>query len=329
MKKAFASLALLLVCLLFASCAAQPEAGEDPVGRRRPESSFSSEAAAEPVSEPSLSAEKTEPEAEPEPTPAPFRSIEPMDRELVCLRDAAPEFFVDLRYAGTNNFTGQAIYDFSDAWLRYGTVKKLLAAQESLSREGFGLLIWDAYRPVSAQYALWAAVPDPVYVADPTRGHSLHANGGTVDLTLVYADGTQPEMPTDFDDFSALADRNYGDVSDAAAANAAALENALYAAGFSGYSAEWWHFSDRTSYPFDDLEAIPFSMDRSLTYTVAPESGVDLYAAPSSRSEVLERLPQGTAVRIVGWIDEYCRIETKTGQGYLRPESLVPLNNRS
>lgn len=62
------------------------------------------------------------------------------------------------------------------------------------------------------------------------------------------SDGTQITMPSGFDDFSALADRDYSDVSGEAAENAQILEDAMSSHGFNGYSAEWWHYSDSTSY---------------------------------------------------------------------------------
>ena len=192
------------------------------------------------------------PETDPSPTPAP----EPDDAELVRVKDYLPEVFVDLKYASDDNFTGRRIYDFDEAWLRYGTVKKLAAASEHLAAEGYAIMIWDAFRPVSAQFALWEAVPDPVYVADPDSGGSSHSRGGTVDVTLVYPDGSPVEMPTGFDDFSALADRDYSDAPEAARGHALILERAMEAAGFSGYFAEWWHYSDSGDWPADDLAEV-------------------------------------------------------------------------
>lgn len=95
-------------------------------------------------------------------------------------------------------------------------------------------------------------------MANPEKGFSSHSRGNTVDVTLVTADGQPMEMPTDFDDFTALADRDYSDVGDTAAANARLLESAMTAAGFRPYSAEWWHYSDTQSYPVDE-QFIPLS----------------------------------------------------------------------
>ena len=184
----------------------------------------------------------------PAPTPTPQPTPEPADDELVTVMDYIPTMFVDLRYATSNNFTGQVIYDFTEARLRYGTVKKLARVQETLLKQGYSLKIWDAFRPVSAQYRLWEVCPNGAYVANPNTGYSKHSRGNTIDLTLVRADGTEIPMPSGFDEFSALADRDYSDVSAAARDNARLLEAAMQAEGFVGYSAEWWHYSDSTVY---------------------------------------------------------------------------------
>ena len=200
-----------------------------------------------PAESPSVS---VTPEAPPEAEPAPLP--EPAPEELVAVTDYIPGIYTDLRYASDNNFTHQVIYSFSDVYLRYGTVQKLASAQESLETAGYSLLIWDAFRPVSAQFKLWEICPDPAYVANPEKGHSSHSRGNTVDITLVTLDGEPVEMPTDFDDFTAMADRDYSDVGEEAAANARLLEDAMTAAGFKPYSAEWWHYSDTTSYPVEE-----------------------------------------------------------------------------
>lgn len=68
-------------------------------------------------------------------------SPEPADEEFVRVRDYIPDIVVDLHYATENNFTGQRIYDFTEAWLRYGTVKKLMLVQEELKQSGLYLKI--------------------------------------------------------------------------------------------------------------------------------------------------------------------------------------------
>ncbi len=184
------------------------------------------------------------------PDPEPEQEPEPAEDMLVDICTYIPGVYAELRYATKNNFTGQVIYDFTQPQLRYGTVKKLSQAQEILAEQGMALNIWDAYRPVSAQFRLWEVCPDPQYVADPTKGYSGHSRGNTVDVTLVTADGLPVPMPTDFDDFTAIADRDYSDVSDTEARdNVRLLEETMVSCGFRPYSAEWWHFTDTTDYP--------------------------------------------------------------------------------
>lgn len=168
--------------------------------------------------------------------------------EFVRVQDYIPSLFVDLKYATTDNFTGKIIYDFTDAYLRYGTVKKLMCVQELLEDSGYSLKIWDAYRPVSAQFVLWDTCPDSAYVANPNKGYSSHSKGNTVDVTIVEADGTEVEMPTGFDDFSKLADRDYSDCTQESRINATFLQDLMIANGFEGYSEEWWHYTDVESY---------------------------------------------------------------------------------
>jgi D-alanyl-D-alanine dipeptidase len=179
----------------------------------------------------------------------------PSDADFVRILDYIPTIYVDLKYATDDNFTGQVIYDFNDAYLRYGTVKKLAEVQDALAEQGFSLKIWDAFRPVEAQFKLWEAYPDPNFVADPTKGHSSHSKGNTVDVTLVLHDGTEIQMPSAFDDFTDIADRDYSDADTEAAANALILENNMLDCGFSAYSQEWWHFSDTTPYPVEETFA--------------------------------------------------------------------------
>ena len=226
-----------MAALLLSGCGTSTEPVTPPLPAEPPAVSATPEAPAE-----------AKPLPEPEPAPVP----EPAPADLVAVVDYIPGIYTELRYASDNNFTGQAIYDFSDAYLRYGTVQKLASAQESLETAGYSLLIWDAFRPVSAQFKLWEICPDPAYVANPEKGYSSHSRGSTVDITLVTLDGDPVEMPTDFDDFTAMADRDYSDVSDEAAANAGLLEEAMTAAGFKPYSAEWWHYSDTEPYPVEE-----------------------------------------------------------------------------
>lgn len=187
------------------------------------------------------------------PTGATAEPPEPDDMELVRVADFIPGIRQSLAYATEDNFTGQQIYDFADAYLRYGTVKKLKLVCDELAQQGLGILIWDGFRPLAAQERLWEICPDPTYVSHPVTGSRSHCRGSAVDLTLVnLKTGEQLTMPTGFDDFSKLADRDYSDCSQEAADHARMLENVMKKYGFKPYSAEWWHFSDTDEYPVDE-----------------------------------------------------------------------------
>lgn len=180
---------------------------------------------------------------------------EPEDDEYVLVKKYIPDIYVELRYATENNFTGVKIYDFTEAYLRYGTVKKLAQVQKELKQQGYSLKIWDAYRPFEAQQKLWEVYPDPNYVANPANGMKKHNLGGTVDITMVAADGSIIPMPTEFDDFSLKADRNYSDIEDEEAVkNVMILQNAMENNGFTGYQGEWWDYSDTVEYEAVDFE---------------------------------------------------------------------------
>lgn len=180
---------------------------------------------------------------------------EPEDDEYVLVKKYIPDIYVELMYATDNNFTGVRIYDFTDAYLRYGTVKKLANVQKELKEQGYSLKIWDAYRPFEAQQKLWEVYPDPNYVANPANGMKKHNLGGTVDITMVAADGTVISMPTEFDDFSLKADRNYSDIdNEEAVNNVMILQNAMENNGFTGYQGEWWDYSDMVEYEAVDFE---------------------------------------------------------------------------
>lgn len=179
---------------------------------------------------------------------------EPEDDEYVLVKKYIPDIYVELRYATENNFTGVKIYDFTEAYLRYGTVKKLAQVQKELKQQGYSLKIWDAYRPFEAQQKLWEVYPDPNYVANPANGMRRHNLGGTVDITMVAADGSIIPMPSEFDDFSLKADRNYSDIdNEEAVNNVMILQKAMENNGFTGYQGEWWDYSDT-----DEYEAVNF-----------------------------------------------------------------------
>lgn len=175
--------------------------------------------------------------------------------DLVDVQKFVPDVVLDIRYATTNNFTGQRLYPFAQCYLRRATAEKLAAAQAELKPLGYGLKIYDGYRPLSVQRKMWEVFPQPGYVADPKKG-SRHNRGAAVDVTLIrLADGGELPMPTPYDDFTRRAHRDFMELPADVIQNRELLERVLTKHGFVGLATEWWHFDDRDwrDYPLLDI----------------------------------------------------------------------------
>ena len=256
------------------------------------------------------------PETEP-----PIIQPEPADEDFVNVKRYIPDVWVSLAYATEENFVGRKIYDFETCWLRYGTVKKLMTVQEQLREKGMTLLIWDGFRPVSAQFALWEACPDPTYVANPNKSFSSHSRGNTVDVTVVWADGREVEMPTGFDDFSPLADRDYRDCTPNAAENATYLEQLMEEAGFKPYEGEWWHFVDATRYPVEEN----FRPMAEAQYLADCQEFISLRTKPDTAADVITRIPAGEKILLVGHWGNFALVAYGNLTGFVLENYICPV----
>lgn len=262
--------------------------------------------------------EAHDPWKEPYETPSDFYPTvgvlrNPQSTDMVDVRMFLPEVFVDLRYAGKENFTGQKIYGFEDAYLRFGTVMKLKKVCDTLKEQGLYLKIWDAFRPESAQHTLWAVCPDPDYVANPKHGFSSHTRGNTVDVTLVDEMGRELEMPSEFDDFSDAANRDFSDCTEEARNNAEILRKVMEDNGFKGYWAEWWHFSDRIQY---DPETV-FDPNRIAIWYPKCQEFISLREKASGYSEVITKIYVGTPFTVLGFDGQFAMAEAEGYRGYV------------
>lgn len=247
---------------------------------------------------------------------------EPNDEDFVKVKAYIPDIVVDLRYSTENNFTNQKIYDFTDVWLRYGTVKKLILVQEELKQSGLYLKIWDGFRPPSAQFKLWDVCPDPTYVSNPNNGFSSHSRGNTVDITLVNADGAELVMPTGFDDFSKLADRDYSDCNEEAANNAMLLEQIMKKYGFRPYSGEWWHFTDTQSYSVEQtFEPVAVAL-----YYADCNEYISLRTKPNTTAEVITKILVGEQFQVVAKCGDFALIEYQDLYGYVLYSYIQPIH---
>jgi D-alanyl-D-alanine dipeptidase len=164
---------------------------------------------------------------------------------LVDVLSVVPDAFIDLRYATPNNFVGQQLYPTGARCLIHqDMVPGIVTAADILRKNGEVLVFWDCYRPHDVQVRMFAAVPNPNWVARPSEYARSHESGRSVDVTLADGHyGRLVDMGTDFDDFSrrANADATEG-VTAAQQANRARLRDAMKAGGLTVYSGEWWHF---------------------------------------------------------------------------------------
>ncbi len=176
----------------------------------------------------------------------PSRSIEMAKKfDLVDVRAEIPDVAIDLRYATPNNVAGHAIYpQRMPCLLRIETAEKLKKAQTVLRAQGYGLRIWDAYRPPEVQETLHKHGGSTGMFLSPKTGWSRHCGGIAIDLTLVDSHGREQRMPTYFDQDFAHASHHYVGNDPTIKKNLNILKTAMKQAGFTQLESEWWHFDD-------------------------------------------------------------------------------------
>ena len=164
------------------------------------------------------------------------------DSTFVNVQSVSKDFILDMKYASTDNFMKQKVYDCEECYLRYKTIKHLMAANKEFAQQGYRIKIFDCYRPVDIQKKMWAIVPNADYVADPKRG-SVHNRGGAVDITLVDQTGKEIDMGTAFDFFGEEASHKYQNLSEEVLKNRAYLKEIMLKHTFKSFDSEWWHYN--------------------------------------------------------------------------------------
>jgi D-alanyl-D-alanine dipeptidase len=167
--------------------------------------------------------------------------------------EKVPGLVLEIRYATEQNITGKKIYADKRAWLREETIRKLAQVARELEEKGYRLVLWDGWRPASAQKALWAAKPDGRFLTPPNRV-SRHTRGTSVDVSLADRNGKILGMPSDHDEFTDRADEDFSDVPKEVAQRARLLRKAMFRAGFSGVPDEWWHYDLRDWASYEPIE---------------------------------------------------------------------------
>lgn len=189
----------------------------------------------------------------------------PEQAGMVEIRTLAPDIVLDIRYAGSDNFTGRPVpgYEAGKCYLLRPAAEALARVQQALRTQGYSLQVFDCYRPVRAVQAFVAWVDeadDPAarqryyprlaksellgggYIA-ATSGHS---RGATVDLGLLDCRSggcVALDMGTGFDHFDPLAHTDADAIDARQRGNRRQLVQAMAAQGFANYPQEWWHYT--------------------------------------------------------------------------------------
>lgn len=167
----------------------------------------------------------------------------PTDSSFVSVTTKENSVVFDLKYATSDNFLKEAVYDCNTCFLRYEAATALKkAARKALRKYNLRLKIYDCYRPRSIQKRMFALVPNPEYVADPKKG-SIHNRGAAIDVTLVDENGLELDMGTAFDHFGIEASHNYENLTEIQKSNRKKLLTVMKAAGFKPLASEWWHYN--------------------------------------------------------------------------------------
>lgn len=177
--------------------------------------------------------------------------------ELVELKGLDKSIKLDVRYATANNFAGRAVYKEARAFLQRPAAEALLRVSRALRVKGYGLAVFDAYRPWFVTKLFWDITPEEKkqFVANPSKG-SRHNRGCAVDLTLYdLKTGREVTMTGEYDEMSERSHINYAGGTEEQRRLRDLLRAAMEAEGFAVYEPEWWHYDykDWRRYPILNL----------------------------------------------------------------------------
>lgn len=173
--------------------------------------------------------------------------------ELTEIIRLDPTIRLDIRYATKNNFLGRPVYKQARAFLQRPAAEALVRVHLALGRQGYGLMVFDGYRPWRVTKDFWDSTPEALreFVANPSKG-SRHNRGCAVDLTMFdLKTGQQVRMPSEYDEMTERSHINYKCATPEASRLRDMLRAAMEAEGFHVYEPEWWHYDykDWREYP--------------------------------------------------------------------------------
>jgi D-alanyl-D-alanine dipeptidase len=194
-----------------------------------------------------------------------------MNADFAFVDELVPGIRWDAKYATWDNFTGKPV----DGYLANRIIgtralcAALASAQEAAASLGFGLLLWDGYRPQRAvdRFVQWSREPEdgrtkPRHYPNLDRAamfeqgyvaaRSGHSRGSTVDLTLYrLTTGELAPMGGDHDLMDPISHHGAPGIAPVEARNRQQLRAVMEACGFVAYACEWWHYTLEDE-PFPD-----------------------------------------------------------------------------
>ena len=183
--------------------------------------------------------------------------------DLVELAALDPGLRLEIRYATAKNEFGRPFYREARAFLQRPAAQALAGVNAALKAKGYGLLVFDGYRPWRVTKQFWDLTPaeKKIFVANPKDG-SRHNRGGAVDLTLYHlGTGKEADMGGAYDEMSRRSYVTYEEGPKEALERRELLRKAMEKEGFFPYPWEWWHYDwkDWREYPILDVpfEEIP------------------------------------------------------------------------
>ena len=185
-------------------------------------------------------------------------------KKLVDLKKLDDEFQLDIRYASTNNFMRSKFYKNERAFFNMSAADRLIEAKNELKKLGYGIIIYDAYRPWFVTKMFWEGTPENLkhFVANPENGSS-HNKGCAIDIGLYDIEtGESIVMISGYDEFTERAYPNYMGGSKKQRDIRDMLIKVMERNDFTVYEYEWWHFnyngcdSGIMNYSFEELDSI-------------------------------------------------------------------------
>jgi D-alanyl-D-alanine dipeptidase len=181
--------------------------------------------------------------------------------DFIVLNTYLPNVKVQLAYCTDQNFTGMKVDGYYDhiSYYEKTAAKALLNANKKFNEDGFGIIIYDSFRPLKAIkfFKNWAMdakysgrkelFPDlekeQLFIEGYINPHSSHARGSAIDMSLYeLMSGKILDMGTEFDFFGKESHTESNLVSDEIRKRRMYLKTVMDDHGFLNFYQEWWHF---------------------------------------------------------------------------------------